>query len=447
MVFKTKLKCRLQYTKRASTPLSSLSSLSFDFTKNDGNRIKMKKGFLSEYFDGVVAKRLSGVESDPGQSNQHEFNGVKPLKKLLGNEKLADCPARFIWLGEENEGLSEDSTVTWYDSRESHPARSEFRLYFRSNSVMGLAARGDLLIVARRPSGEIMIIVVSAGSTVENQLLWLFGVPVQIGAGFEYREFEDGEDTEVDFAARYILDELGIEVEEPEADRLDTLLEKFGGVFPKTAVFSAFARETISEVNPLDGPDIALLAWMEQEEKLFRRMERHIVSDRLKAGFSDENGADVNGFIKFSLSVQNRRKSRAGYAFENHLEEVFKALDIVYDRQAVTENNAKPDFLFPGSVEYHDSNYPESLLTMLGVKSTCKDRWRQVLSEAGRIPDKHLITLEPGISENQTNEMAASRLQLVLPRGLHGTYRENQQKWLMDLDGFISLVKEKGVKC
>jgi len=403
----------------------------------------MKNGFLSEYFDGVVAKRLSGVESNPGQSNQHEFNGVKPLKKLLGQEKLTDCPARFVWLGEENEGISEDSSVTWYDSRENHPTRSEFRLYFKSNSVMDLAGAGDLLIVARRPSGEIMIIIVSAGSTVENQLLWLFGVPVQIDANFEYREFEDGEDTKVDFSARYILDELGIEIEEPEAEKMDALLERFNGVFPKTAIFSAFVRETIPDVNPLDGPDVALLAWMEQEEKLFRRLERHVVSDRLIAGFSDADGADVDGFIKFSLSVQNRRKSRAGYAFENHLEEVFKSCSVTYDCQAVTENNSKPDFLFPGSAEYHNSDFSTSRLTMLGVKSTCKDRWRQVLSEAARIPNKHLITLEPGISENQTNEMAANNLQLVLPRALHETYRENQQNSLMDLESFIALVKVK----
>ena len=153
----------------------------------------MKKGFLSEYFDGVVAKRLSGVESNPDQSNQHEFNGVNPLKKLLGTERLTDCPSRFIWLGEENEGVSEDCSVTWYDSRESHPTRSEFRLYFKSNPVMELASTGDLLIVARRSSGEIMIIIVSAGSTVENQLLWLFGVPVQIGTGFEYSLHEVAE--------------------------------------------------------------------------------------------------------------------------------------------------------------------------------------------------------------------------------------------------------------
>ena len=163
------------------------------------------------------------------------------------------------------------------------------------------------------------------------------------------------------------------------------------------------------------------------------------------SGFSDSDGADVDGFIKFSLSVQNRRKSRAGYAFENHLEEVFKSCNVIHDSQAITENKSKPDFLFPGSNEYHNSDFPESRLTMLGVKSTCKDRWRQVLSEAARIPNKHLITLEPGISENQTNEMASNNLQLVLPRGLHTTYRENQQQWLMDLDSFIELVKEREV--
>ena len=80
---------------------------------------------------------------------------------------------------------------------------------------------------------------------------------------------------------------------------------------------------------------------------------------------------------------------------------------------------------------------------MLGVKTTCKDRWRQVLSEAARIPDKHLLTLEPGISENQTNEMQANRLQLVLPSELHVTYRENQQAWLMSLKEFVSHVMEQ----
>ena len=80
---------------------------------------------------------------------------------------------------------------------------------------------------------------------------------------------------------------------------------------------------------------------------------------------------------------------------------------------------------------------------MLGAKSTCEDRWRQVLSEASRIPDKHLVTLEPGITANQTDEMKAKHLQLVVPAAIHDTYKASQQDWLMDVAQFVELVTER----
>jgi hypothetical protein len=80
---------------------------------------------------------------------------------------------------------------------------------------------------------------------------------------------------------------------------------------------------------------------------------------------------------------------------------------------------------------------------MLGVKSTCKDRWRQVLAEADRITDKHLLTLEPSISTNQTDEMQQRRLQLVLPRGLHETFTKTQQGWLMPVSDLVALVRDR----
>ena len=70
------------------------------------------------------------------------------------------------------------------------------------------------------------------------------------------------------------------------------------------------------------------------------------MEERLKAGFVNSAGADVDGFLKFSLSVQNRRKARVGLALENHLEEVFNEQSIRFVRGAKTENKSKPDFLF-----------------------------------------------------------------------------------------------------
>ena len=122
---------------------------------------------------------------------------------------------------------------------------------------------------------------------------------------------------------------------------------------------------------------------------------------------------------------------------------VLDSLSIKYKRTAVTENRAKPDFLFPGQGEYHDSSFDPWYLSMLAVKSTCKDRWRQVLAEADRIENKHLLTLETAISKSQTAEMRSKRLQLVVPRTLHATYSEEQRGWLFDVQDFVRLVHDK----
>src|SRR5690606_19856344 len=100
---------------------------------------------------------------------------------------------------------------------------------------------------------------------------------------------------------------------------------RFGRVFPKTAEFSAFARATLPDIDCRDAPDVALLAWMEREEILFRTLERHLIGDRLAAGFERD---DIDTFIQFSLSVQNRRKSRVGQALEHHVQELLVAHDI-----------------------------------------------------------------------------------------------------------------------
>ncbi|WP_210202019.1 type II restriction endonuclease [Rhizobium subbaraonis] len=332
--------------------------------------------------------------------------------------------------------------MSWSNVRKGKPRAPEYHLYYSGNAVTELMQPSDMLFLALQRDGSILV-VVTPSATIQNQLVWLFALEEQPEFAFTFQEIDGAHSAELDFAARYILDELGIEPEEPEADRLDALIEPFGLEFPKTRIFSELARASMPEVSAADDPDLALIAWMDREEQLFKRLERRIVAARIGDGFRAPGGADVDGFLSFSLSVQNRRKARAGQALENHLEAVFDAQRIRYVRGAETENRNKPDFLFPGQAEYRDPLFPDARLTMLGAKSTLKDRWRQVLSEAVRIPEKHLLTLEPGISENQTDEMQAKQLQLVVPRRLHGTYRLTQQAWLMDMDGFIEVVRSR----
>lgn len=117
--------------------------------------------------------------------------------------------------------------------------------------------------------------------------------------------------------------------------------------------------------------------------------------------------------------------------------------EIVFEEQAVTENNNKPDFLFPNGECYHNIVFPTDGLTMLGVKTSCKDRWRQVLNEAERIKDKHLFTLQPGISKNQLKEMKDAHLTLIVPNKNICTFPKEYQGEICDLSGFIGLVRKR----
>lgn len=401
----------------------------------------MSQGSLSDYFRGVVFKTLTAVEADVLVSNQHEYNGTEALKRVLGTDQPKSFTTRFLLVGDDGDTVSDDGFLTWYDARERHPTRSEYRLYFPTNTVTSQSRAGDALFIARRPDDEMLVIVAPAGSTIRSQLLWLFGLDEPRGGDFEAREFEV-RPRETDFVVRLVLQELGIDSEGPAEERFDGLIDRFGLAFPSTRAFSEFARSTLPEIDPRDDPDAALLAWIEREEQLFRRLERRIVAERLRAGFAADDTIDVDGFLSFSLSVQNRRKARAGAALENHVELVFQTFDLTFQRGAETENRNRPDFLFPGSDAYRNPDFPADQLLMLGSKTTCKDRWRQVLSEAQRIPEKHLLTLEPGISETQTDEMKSKCLSLVIPARIHETYRPAQRSALMTLAEFVEHARD-----
>jgi hypothetical protein len=408
----------------------------------------MKKGYLSEYFEGVAAKRLSAVEADTTRSNQHEFQAISKMLEFMGRPpEKTRISARFMYLtDEDSEPIIEDAFLTLYDSRKDQPHRSaEYRFYFPTTQVSLKAAEGDLLVIAKRRDAGLLVIIAENNSSVAGQIKWLFGFADQALPRFSVKSELENEQDRIAFASRLILENIGIEVESTEETFLDAMLEKFDGQFPKTREFSAFARGTLDIMHPKDDPDAVLMAWMEREEVLFRTLERHLISDRLAKGFADldNNTVDVDGFFAFSLSVHNRRKSRVGFALENHLEFLFDQLGILYNRGKYTENRSKPDFIFPSIEVYGDTNFDQLKLTMLGVKSTCKDRWRQVLAEARRIEQKHLLTIEASISKNQTDEMAAWNVQLVLPQSIHETYTIQQQSWLMSISEFTSLVLQK----
>ncbi|SIN59903.1 EcoRII C terminal [Parasphingorhabdus marina DSM 22363] len=402
----------------------------------------MKKGYLSEYFEGVAVKTLSKVDADCSSSNQHEIGTTKAMREFLEEEHQKKFHTTYLWFGGEQEGFSVDDYSTHYDTRIGKEDRPpEWRLYYRNNPVTDCMNQGDTLFLAKRRNDHLLFVVAPAGSSIESQLLWLFGYSNQPELKFSARSYSADEGAEIDFTARFLLDELGIEFEDPNANSIDTIIDRFGFQFPKTREFSDLARLTLPEVDVSEDPDLAIIAWLDHEEAMFRRLERRIVSARIEEGFVDQGEVDVDGFLSFSLSVQNRRKSRMGLSFEHHLAAVFDAWSIEYTKGAKTERNNTPDFLFPGETAYFQDDFPNDHLSMLGAKSVCKERWRQILPEADRIEAKHLVTLEPAISAAQTDQMAAHLVQLVVPNSIQSSYTVEQRNWLWSLRDFVDHVK------
>lgn len=401
----------------------------------------MKRGTLSAHFKAFAYKRLATVETKPSVSNQHEFNGVSTFHSMFGSDRRK-LEARFIYLSDADDAnLQEDGQLTWYDAREKHPTRSEYRLYYTPNKVMLKAEPDDLCIIAlvqnAQDSAErTFVIIARDGTTIETQLEWLFNIQTDASRTFKVAQQEIMESVELGAQARALLEEIGIGVEDAsDSIDVDAMLRKFNAMWPSTRELSSYARQIVHSSIVQDDADAALRLWYETEERLFRAYEGVLVGERVRKGFEG-----VDDFVQFSLSVHNRRKSRAGHALENHFEQLLIDRNISYARNAVTEHKSRPDFLFPGKKQYDDPTFRDSDLRMLGVKTSCKDRWRQILNEAHRIRSKHLLTLDPVVSASQHDEMTASRVVLISPYGLR---RGNQQgpTAAISVREFLELVK------
>ena len=214
--------------------------------------------------------------------------------------------------------------------------------------------------------------------------------------------------------------------------------------FPDTVEMASFVRECVIQANGYtkkqisDNADRILLKWTDAEYQLFRGLEEKIYRPVFTKPFDN-----CQSLVEFSNSILNRRKSRAGKSLEHHLAEIFTASNLKFEEQVITENNKKPDFIFPDGASYHNFMFPSDKLTMLGAKTTCKDRWRQVLNEADRIPNKHLFTLQRGVTRNQMLEMKDEHLTLVVPKDHKSLFLPEFHDDIMCLSDFIAMVHER----
>lgn len=369
----------------------------------------------------TFCKFLSANDTDPEQSHQAGIYIPQNSSSILFNSPgvKGDNKDRFIsvyWHFEEN-FISDDVRFIYY----GRGTRNEYRIthtpFFKPEYT------GALFVFTQCDEDNYQAFVLNTDDEI-NQFLDAFGL-----SPHETNCLIDGckPTSENDLIKAFIQD-----------------INDNGIDFPDSKRMSAAARDicdrTISSQSLiLTNPDKKILDWTDMEYNIFKAVEYSRYGSIVSKGFPS-----VDKFVDMANQVLNRRKSRAGKSLEHHLAAIFEGNHLPFDEQVVTEGNKRPDFIFPSKKAYHNSTYPTKKLISLAAKTTCKDRWRQVLNEADRLKDdyKYLCTLQQGISIAQLDEMQAEKVRLIVPKPYIKTYPEERRNDIWSLDKFIAYVRE-----
>lgn len=328
-----------------------------------------------------------------------------------------DIPIRIHWQNDFNT----DSRFKYYGVG----SRNEYRItrFGHGFPFLNDDCVGDLLVLARYASDYYEAFVLQSDEDIDDF--------------FSYFNLSYEKTNQI----------IDVRQPEPPEHRLLSLINDFVAHytdFPDTRTMAEGARWCFNEANGIltshivSTPDDMLLGWLDTEYTLFKYMEEKVYADVTTKPFPC-----IDAFVTMANEVLNRRKSRAGKSLEHHLADIFLRNDLVFEEQVITEENKKPDFVFPNGICYHNLTFPGELLTVLGAKTTCKDRWRQVLNEADRVEDKYLFTLQQGISSNQLREMEDYHLHLVVPHKYLRSFPKEHWGEICDLSSFIGIVKER----
>jgi type II restriction enzyme len=327
---------------------------------------------------------------------------------------------KFLKIKWQNDFITENRAIYY-----GQGTRNEYRLtrFGRGFPFLEDEYIGSLLIITKKTEENYEAFILSNDEDIEG-FLDNFGMsPVDTNSLIEKGD-------------QSIQGDLGTLI----SDFLSTLPT----TFPDTTIIANEARSICTQLNNVTdvmvklNPDQSMLNWLKTEFELFKKIEIHYYSDQLTHPFTS-----VDQFIEKANSILNRRKSRAGQSLEHHLDTIFKSNNLRFSHPGRTEGNRKPDFIFPGNDEYHDVEFNHDKLIFLGAKTTCKDRWRQILDEASKIPCKHLFTLQQGISKNQLDEMYESEVRLVVPLEYKSTYPVEYRDKILSLKEFMSYTREK----
>jgi hypothetical protein len=113
------------------------------------------------------------------------------------------------------------------------------------------------------------------------------------------------------------------------------------------------------------------------------------------------------------LRASQARSSRVGGTFETHMHTALSAGNIPHSPQSIFEGS-RPDFVLPAGATYADLNKRSAMSLILTLKTTLKERWRQVVSESTGCP-LYLGTLDESVTSETLDQLERHKIILVVP--------------------------------
>ena len=381
----------------------------------------------------VISKTIQSVQES--EASYCKFLSANDTKSTGGHQSgfLISKSAWRMFLREEPEkgqNIKVDITIKWQEDFETDStftyygaAKNEFRLtnFGRKFPFREESNTGDLFVLCKIKQNYFKAFILSHDEDIDD-----FFAAVNISSTETNQIIPKQEEKAESKLLRCFL----------------AYMQTLKVEFPSTFDLASNARKCFNSAYSVTSkqitlnPDKQILNWLDAEFQLFKTIENNRYLTRIQKPFTS-----VEELVETANTILNRRKSRAGKSLEHHLSEVFMTFGIAYESQAVTENNKKPDFIFPNKAAYDNLKFSNNKLVLLASKTTCKDRWRQVLNEADRIKTKHLFTLQQGISKNQLEEMYKYDVCLVVPKHYLPSFPTEFQNKILTLDSFISHVR------
>jgi hypothetical protein len=118
-------------------------------------------------------------------------------------------------------------------------------------------------------------------------------------------------------------------------------------------------------------------------------------------------------FYDICKSAKQARSSRAGGSFEFHMGTALKDGGVPHSPQVVFDGS-RPDFVLPSGSVYANLHYRNDLALVLTLKTTLRERWKQVVSESTGCPI-FLATLDESVPGSTLDKLERSGITLVVP--------------------------------